>query len=204
MVGLAPKCGDCALREGAALVPGCEGLADVGREDPGGASDVQDPAFAAEDHRDDVGVAGDLAHGGGGDRAGEHQRSGTPGALDGRARTAEPAEEVPVVDGGHDLGPESAGGGKSSRGEGGLAGTDQAVEQPLRPGTLIKSFGCARVSSNGGAQAGTRVSSNGGAQAGTGINTDSGAQGGTSVSTDSDAQAGTSVNTSGSVGGSGF
>ena len=80
VVGLAPGGGDGALREGAALVPGRDGLADVGREDPGGAADVQDLALAAEDDRDDVGVAGDLADGGGGDGAGEQQR---PGAVPG-------------------------------------------------------------------------------------------------------------------------
>src|SRR6478735_9316803 len=75
VVGLAPGGGDGALREGAALVPGGDGLADVGREDAGGASDVQDLALAAEDDRDDVGVAGDFADGAGGDGAGEHQRA---------------------------------------------------------------------------------------------------------------------------------
>ena len=63
VVGLAPGRGDGALREGAALVPGRDGLADVRREDPGGAADVQDLALAAEHDRDDVGVAGDFADG---------------------------------------------------------------------------------------------------------------------------------------------
>ena len=139
MVGLAPGRGDGALREGAALVPGRDGLADVGREDPGGAADVQDPALAAEQDRDDVGVAGEFAHGGGGDGAGERQRSG---ALVAGSRAAEPAEEVAVVDGGHDLGPESAGRGQPSGGEGGFAGADQAVEQPLRPGALVEQGSC--------------------------------------------------------------
>jgi hypothetical protein len=53
--------------EGAALVAGGDGFADVGREDPGGAADVQDPAFAAEQDGDDVRVAGDLPDGGGRD-----------------------------------------------------------------------------------------------------------------------------------------
>jgi hypothetical protein len=53
------------------LVAGGEGFANVRRENAGGASDVQDPAFAAEQDRDDVGVAGDLPDRGGGDGPGE-------------------------------------------------------------------------------------------------------------------------------------
>ena len=60
MVGFAPGRGNGAAGEGAALVAGGDGFADVGREDPGGAADVEDAAFAAEQDRDDVGVAGDL------------------------------------------------------------------------------------------------------------------------------------------------
>ena len=84
MVGLAPGRGDGAAGKGAAPVPGGEGFADVRREDPGGPADVQDPALAAEDDRDDVRVAGDLPDGGGGDGPGEQQRPGArPGARPG-------------------------------------------------------------------------------------------------------------------------
>ena len=76
MVGFAPGCGDGAVGEGAALVAGGDGFADVRREDAGGAADVQDSAFAAEEDGDDVGVAGDFADGGGGDGAGEGERAG--------------------------------------------------------------------------------------------------------------------------------
>ena len=75
VVGLAPGGRNGALREGAAPVPGRDGLADVGREDAGGAADVQDLALAAEDDGDDVGVAGDFADGGRGDGTGERQGS---------------------------------------------------------------------------------------------------------------------------------
>ena len=61
MVGFAPRGRDGAAGEGAALVAGGEGLADMGREHPGSAADVQDPALAAEQDGDDVRVAGDLA-----------------------------------------------------------------------------------------------------------------------------------------------
>ena len=44
-MGFAPGCGDGAAGEGAALVAGGDGFADVGREDPGGAADVQDSAL---------------------------------------------------------------------------------------------------------------------------------------------------------------
>src|SRR6478672_5052429 len=74
VVGFAPGCGDGAAGEGAALVAGGEGFADVGREDSGGAADVQDPAGGAEEDGDEVGVAGDFADGGGGDGSGEHHR----------------------------------------------------------------------------------------------------------------------------------
>ncbi|MCY1233795.1 hypothetical protein D9M72_463520 [compost metagenome] len=103
MVGFAPGGGDGAAREGAALVAGGEGFADVGREDPRGAADVQDAALVAEEDGDDVRVAGDLADGGGGDGAGERERAGARGAL------FECVEEVTVVDGDHDLGTQTAG-----------------------------------------------------------------------------------------------
>ena len=79
MVGFAPGCGGGAAGEGAALVAGGDGFADMGREDPGGAADVEDASFAAEQDGDDVGVAGDFADRGGGDGAGERER---PGAWD--------------------------------------------------------------------------------------------------------------------------
>ena len=129
-------CGDGALRERAAAVPGRDGLADMRREDAGGAADVQDLALPAEDDWDDVCVAGDFADGAGGDGAVEQQRSRAALVVD--AGTAEPLDEVPIVDGGHDLRPEPACGGKTSRGEGNLAGTDEAVQQPLRPGTKVE------------------------------------------------------------------
>ena len=65
MVGFAPGRRDGAAGEGAALVAGGDGFADVGREDPGGAADVQDAALAAEQDGDDVRVAGDLPDRGG-------------------------------------------------------------------------------------------------------------------------------------------
>src|SRR6478672_13227542 len=58
VVGFAPGCGDGAVGEGAGLVAGVEGFANVGWEDPGGAADVKDPSFGAEEDGDDVGVAG--------------------------------------------------------------------------------------------------------------------------------------------------
>jgi hypothetical protein len=67
VVGFAPGCGHGAVGEGAALVSGVEGFADVGREDAGGAADVEDASFGAEEDGDDVGVAGDFADGGGSD-----------------------------------------------------------------------------------------------------------------------------------------
>ena len=54
---------------------------------------------------------------------------------------AEPGEQVPVVDGDHDLGAEPARGGQLARGEGEFAGADQAVEQPLRPGPQVQAPG---------------------------------------------------------------
>ena len=88
MVGLAPRGRDGAAREGAALVAGDEGFALVGREDPGGPADVQDPALGAEEDGDDVRVAGDLADGAGGDGSGEQQRAGVLGCPAGRSRNA--------------------------------------------------------------------------------------------------------------------
>ena len=73
VVGLAPGRGDGAAGKGAAPVPGSEGLADMRRKNPGSPADVQNPALAAEDDRDDVRVAGDLTDGGGGDGSGEQQ-----------------------------------------------------------------------------------------------------------------------------------
>ena len=54
----------------------------------------------------------------------------------------QPGEQVAVVDGGHDLRAEPAGGGQRSGCEGGLAGADQAVEQPLRPGAEVQDRQC--------------------------------------------------------------
>ena len=56
VVGLAPRRRDSALGKGAAPVPRRDGLADVRREDPRRAADVEDPAFSAQHNRDDVGV----------------------------------------------------------------------------------------------------------------------------------------------------
>ena len=50
----------------------------------------------------------------------------------------EPVQEVAVVDGDHDLGPESARGGEAAGGQGCLAGADEAVEEPLRPGPQVQ------------------------------------------------------------------
>ena len=50
-------------------------------------------------------------------------------------------EEVVVVDGDHDLGPESAGGGQGAGGEGDFAGADEAVEELLRPGAPVQRRG---------------------------------------------------------------
>jgi len=66
----------------------------VGREDPGGAADVQDAAFAAEQDGDDVGVAGDLPDRGGRDPAGEGER---PGAGDGGGMLAGDPLLVPAA-----------------------------------------------------------------------------------------------------------
>ena len=65
------------------------------------------------------------------------------GAGAGRAGgvRAEPAEQVPVVDGDHDLGPEPARGGQLAGGEGEFAAADQAVEQLLRPGAQVQATG---------------------------------------------------------------
>lgn len=76
VVGFAPRRGDSAIGEGAALVAGGDGFADVGREHPGGAADVQDAAVAAEQDGDDVRVAGDLADDRGMDRTLERGRTG--------------------------------------------------------------------------------------------------------------------------------
>ena len=73
VVGFAPGCGHGAVGEGAALVAGGDGFADVGWEDPGGAADVQDLGVAAEQDGEDVGVAGDFADGGGVDRSEERR-----------------------------------------------------------------------------------------------------------------------------------
>lgn len=50
----------------------------------------------------------------------------------------EAVKEVPVADGDHDLGPEAAGGGQGSGGEGGFAGADEAVEELLGPGAALQ------------------------------------------------------------------
>ena len=48
MVGFAPGGGHGAVGEGAAAVPGGDGFADVGWEDPGGAADVEYLGVGAE------------------------------------------------------------------------------------------------------------------------------------------------------------
>ena len=105
VVGFAPGGGDGAAGEGAALVAGDEGFAEVGREEPGGPADVQDPSLAAEQDGDDVGVAGDLPHGRGRDGPGEQQRAGLlqrPGVLQGRGAGSGPpaAPAAPAVSAG--------------------------------------------------------------------------------------------------------
>src|SRR6478672_4256458 len=145
VVGFAPGCGDGAAGEGAALVPGGDGFADVRREEPGGAADVQDPALVAEEDGDDVGVAGDLADGRGGDGPGEGEGAGAgeperascggapsgcftgPVGAVGLRGVGEPVEEVAVVDGDHDLGAESARGGQPAGSEGDFAAPDEPV-----------------------------------------------------------------------------
>ena len=61
VVGFAPGCRHSAVGERAALVAGHERPSQVRWEETLGSADVQDLTLAAEDEREDVGVAGKLA-----------------------------------------------------------------------------------------------------------------------------------------------
>src|SRR6476661_486773 len=132
VVGFAPGCGDGAVGEGAALVAGVEGFADVGWEDAGGAADVEDASLAAEEDGDDVGVAGDFADGGGGDGAGVGEGSAAGGRagrfVGGFAERGEGVGAGPVGAGRVDAG-EVGGGAVACRGVGfdGLLGVCAGV-----------------------------------------------------------------------------
>nr|BFE43180.1 hypothetical protein GCM10017547_10730 [Pseudarthrobacter oxydans] len=76
VVCFAPRCGNGAVGEGAALIAGNEGEALDRGEEAGLASQVQDLALGAQDCGDDVGVAGELAQGGGGHWTGEDKVPG--------------------------------------------------------------------------------------------------------------------------------
>ena len=68
VVSLAPVSGDAAARERTSPVAEPEGL-DVGRaEQPGGAAQVKDLAGPGQDCGDEIGVAGEFAHGVGGEQ----------------------------------------------------------------------------------------------------------------------------------------
>ncbi|GAA3314315.1 hypothetical protein GCM10017710_20760 [Arthrobacter ramosus] len=140
MVGFAPGCGDGAVGEGAALVAGDDGFADVGREDPGGAADVQHAAVAAEQDGDDVRVAGDLADDRGVERALERGGAAAEAGAGGRfaVEVFEALQEVAVIDGHHHLRPEATVRGQLAGGQGHCAGADEPVEQFLRPGAWVQ------------------------------------------------------------------
>lgn len=140
MGGFAPGCGDGAVGEGAALVAGGEGGALGGGEEAGFAAEVEDFAVGAQEGGDDVGVAGDFAQGGRGDGAGEREGS-CPcfrAVVSSCGGGGVGGEEVPVVDGGDDLGSVAAGGGQGVGGECGFGGGDEAVELLLGAGAPVQ------------------------------------------------------------------
>ena len=66
------------------------------------------------------------------------------------AECPEPVEQVTVVNGDHDLRAQPSRGGQVSGGEGDFAATDEAVEEPLRPGALVQGGSAARCSAVAG------------------------------------------------------
>lgn len=153
VVGFAPRGRHGARRERAAFVPGGNGLTDVRREDPGGPADVQHLPVTAEDDGNDVGVAGDLPQRGRRDRAGERKAPRAalrPAGAPGLSRLPEEREllrvfqrcqELPVIDGGHDLGALASGRRQCTGGEGNLAGAQQPVQEFLRPRAAVQGRG---------------------------------------------------------------
>lgn len=142
VVGFAPGCRDGAVRERAATVPGNDGFADVGRKDPGGAPNIQHARVTAQQDGQDVGIAGDFADGVGVDRPGEGRRARAEAcyfaAASSRDWAGELFEEIAIADGYGELGPQSTIGGQFAGGHCDAAGTHQAVEEFLGPGTAIQ------------------------------------------------------------------